>query len=299
MSNLASVRGDHHDSSVTGSPRIVALIDPKPLRRCFVLRFLESAADAPIIAGGDIDEILRMIAAQGELAKEEGGVREPLSRGESAAKVGVVIINLGGDSLTEMGAARSLVQAIATTFPEAALVAFSDVETRREIVAAMSLGVHGFIPTSMQERVVWPTIKLVQAGGQYAPMRSILQNDIEKGGAGSKPASKSRGEITEKAEAVGVSAYCDLGDFEIEDAGCEGASLSPREVEVLNHVSHGLQNKQIAYSLGMSESTVKVHVRNIMKKLAVTNRTQAAFRARTIAIQAQMDMEHKAAIAGA
>jgi DNA-binding CsgD family transcriptional regulator len=57
------------------------------------------------------------------------------------------------------------------------------------------------------------------------------------------------------------------------------SALTPREMEVLGRVSQGLQNKQIAYLLGMSESTVKVHVRNIMKKLDVRNRTQAAFRA--------------------
>jgi DNA-binding NarL/FixJ family response regulator len=40
----------------------------------------------------------------------------------------------------------------------------------------------------------------------------------------------------------------------------------------------GKPNKIIAYELGMSESTVKVHVRNIMQKMGATNRTQAAYK---------------------
>lgn len=52
--------------------------------------------------------------------------------------------------------------------------------------------------------------------------------------------------------------------------------LSPRELEVLGHVSRGLSNHQIADKLGISAETVKSHIRNIMKKLVVNDRTQAA-----------------------
>jgi DNA-binding NarL/FixJ family response regulator len=47
-----------------------------------------------------------------------------------------------------------------------------------------------------------------------------------------------------------------------------------RETEVLSHLQQGKANKTIAYELNMALSTVKVHVRNIMKKLSATNRTQ-------------------------
>jgi DNA-binding NarL/FixJ family response regulator len=52
--------------------------------------------------------------------------------------------------------------------------------------------------------------------------------------------------------------------------------LTAREFDVLKCLREGRQNKIIAFELGISESTVKVHLRNIMKKLRVTNRTQAA-----------------------
>jgi DNA-binding CsgD family transcriptional regulator len=51
-------------------------------------------------------------------------------------------------------------------------------------------------------------------------------------------------------------------------------SFSPRQLQVLERLNEGKQNKIIAYELGMAESTVKVHIRHIMKKLSARNRTQ-------------------------
>jgi DNA-binding NarL/FixJ family response regulator len=52
--------------------------------------------------------------------------------------------------------------------------------------------------------------------------------------------------------------------------------LTPRELSVIELLREGKPNKLIATALLMQESTVKVHVRNIMKKLHVSNRTHAA-----------------------
>lgn len=56
--------------------------------------------------------------------------------------------------------------------------------------------------------------------------------------------------------------------------------LTPREREVLERLDRGLPNKIIAYELGISCCTVKVHIRNILQKFKARNRTQAAFLAR-------------------
>jgi DNA-binding NarL/FixJ family response regulator len=53
-------------------------------------------------------------------------------------------------------------------------------------------------------------------------------------------------------------------------------TLTSRECDVLRILREGRQNKIIAFELGISESTVKVHLRNIMKKLHASNRTQVA-----------------------
>ena len=74
-----------------------------------------------------------------------------------------------------------------------------------------------------------------------------------------------------------------LSEFKDLDAGLEKkpikeekANLSPREEEVLHLVSQGATNKEIADSLFISENTVKTHLRNIMDKLHLANRSQAA-----------------------
>ena len=54
------------------------------------------------------------------------------------------------------------------------------------------------------------------------------------------------------------------------------ADLTPRELEVLRLIARGLQNKQIAAELHLSEKTVKTHVSAVLRKLDVTDRTQAA-----------------------
>ena len=70
--------------------------------------------------------------------------------------------------------------------------------------------------------------------------------------------------------------------------GGRGASalyqLTPRQSEVLEQLTLGLSNKEIARALGLLESTVKVHVKTILKKLAASNRTQAAMMARDMGL---------------
>jgi DNA-binding CsgD family transcriptional regulator len=55
-----------------------------------------------------------------------------------------------------------------------------------------------------------------------------------------------------------------------------GPHLSPRETTILEHLLGGLSNKCIANRLGITETTVKVHLRSAYRKIGVSNRTQAA-----------------------
>ena len=54
--------------------------------------------------------------------------------------------------------------------------------------------------------------------------------------------------------------------------------LSPREREVLGLVAEGMRNREIALALFISQSTAKVHVRNVIAKLGVRNRAEAVAR---------------------
>lgn len=60
--------------------------------------------------------------------------------------------------------------------------------------------------------------------------------------------------------------------------------LTPQQFRVLQMLGAGLLNKQIAYDLGVSEATIKAHVTAILRKLGVTNRTQAVLMAGKLAI---------------
>jgi len=60
------------------------------------------------------------------------------------------------------------------------------------------------------------------------------------------------------------------------DPGEHFVPLSPREMEILQFVTRGMSNKQIALELGISHQTVKNHMTAILKKLDVEDRTQAA-----------------------
>jgi DNA-binding NarL/FixJ family response regulator len=62
--------------------------------------------------------------------------------------------------------------------------------------------------------------------------------------------------------------YADLGDTY--------SPLSPREMEILQYVTQGMSNKEIAQLLSISHQTVKNHMTSILRKLAVDDRTQAA-----------------------
>jgi DNA-binding NarL/FixJ family response regulator len=53
------------------------------------------------------------------------------------------------------------------------------------------------------------------------------------------------------------------------------APLSPREVQILDNIAQGMTNKEVAYTLAISEQTVKNHMSSILRKLSVNDRTQA------------------------
>jgi DNA-binding NarL/FixJ family response regulator len=117
----------------------------------------------------------------------------------------------------------------------------ADCEETAEIMAAFECGARAYIPTSVTVEVMIEAIMLVTAGGTYCPT-CILQ-------------------------------HCG-GRTDPRLANAE--TLTPRETAVLKAVCLGLPNKVIADDLGISESTIKVHVHRIMKKLKVHNRTQVA-----------------------
>jgi two-component system nitrate/nitrite response regulator NarL len=89
-----------------------------------------------------------------------------------------------------------------------------------------------------------------------------------------------RGDSVVAEELVGTLAHLVRGD-----AGAEAAApqretplsdLTPRELEILDHIAEGLSNKMIARALDITDGTVKLHVKAILRKLGVRSRVEAA-----------------------
>ncbi len=139
-----------------------------------------------------------------------------------------------------------VVDRLKTGAPSVRFIIVSSREDPGSILKALEFGAGGYIPTSMKLRVVVEVLRLVQAGGVFVPAASFMTASNRQGAA-SRP----------QAVDIGV--------------------LSPRQVLVARALRKGTPNKLIAYELNMCESTVKVHVRQIMKKLKAKNRTQIAF----------------------
>ncbi len=74
---------------------------------------------------------------------------------------------------------------------------------------------------------------------------------------------------------------------EVDHKKIEQLGLSKREYEVLQEISNGLSNKEIAVKLFLSESTVKTHVSNLLIKLDAKRRTQAISKAKMLQILPQ------------
>lgn len=102
---------------------------------------------------------------------------------------------------------------------------------------AKALGASGYIPKSLPMEELGAALATALDGGTWFPEITVPANDDEK-----------------------------LARI---------ASLTPAQSRVLNGLSEGLLNKQIAYEMGISEATVKAHMTAILRKLGANNRTQA------------------------
>jgi DNA-binding NarL/FixJ family response regulator len=115
---------------------------------------------------------------------------------------------------------------------------------------ALRGGVNGFISTShTAAATLQSAIMFVLNGGVFVPPELFLEQHP------AATASYPRADITDP--------------------------LTKRQQEVFAKLKEGKPNKIIAFELGMSESTAKVHIRNIMHRLGATNRTQAVFLSRS------------------
>jgi DNA-binding NarL/FixJ family response regulator len=159
------------------------------------------------------------------------------SKEPSALAATVVIAVIdSGDELNV--AAVEFLENAAASVP---VIIVSDVDDLNHIVCTLKSGVRGYIPTSLPFNIAVEAVRLVKAGGTFVPASSFVHDRN-----GQQTALKT------------------------------GVLLTERQMKVVEEIRHGKANKQIAYELNMSEHTVKVHLRHIMRKLKAKNRTEVA-----------------------
>ena len=134
--------------------------------------------------------------------------------------------------------------------PALPVIVISSSEDPEDVRRALALGALGYVPKSAGSQTILSALRLVLSGEVYIPALMLF----------------SAAASVESAAPRGGPAAVD--------------QLTERQVEVLKLLADGLQNKEIAYALGLAEKTVKTHISAIFKTLNVINRTQAASHAR-------------------
>ncbi|MEZ2128488.1 MULTISPECIES: LuxR C-terminal-related transcriptional regulator [unclassified Sinorhizobium] len=125
--------------------------------------------------------------------------------------------------------------------------------------------IDGVLPLNLRLDVFMAAIELLMKGGEHFP--SALLRRLT-GQSSDQSLSSAPALLTNGSRSLGTPAG-NSGSF---------LALTTREVQILDLICKGTQNKIIADQLRLSENTVKVHVRNIYKKMNVRNRTEAASR---------------------
>jgi DNA-binding NarL/FixJ family response regulator len=208
----------------------VALIDPKPLTRRSIGDLLAKAfPECALVAASTCEELLEI---------DERRIGRP----------NLVVVYIRNVGLTSTYV-QSALELLRERLPEASTVVLSDRDDVDEVNRALTHGVRGYIPTSVECGVAVAALRLISAGGTFVPADALRST-------AAKPDDRPEGERQRRSD---------------------GLDLTPRELSVIDLLREGKPNKLIAARLDMQENTVKVHVRNILKKLNAANRTHAAF----------------------
>jgi len=184
-----------------------------------------------------------------ELLERRGITVEVLGDGESGIQRAietapdVVLLDLRMPQMTGLEVLRRLRQA-GQTMPVAMLTTSTD---ERDLIASLQGGAQGYLLKDMEPDELIQALKEILAGGTVVAkeLTGILARVVQGGGE----------------ERRAPPAFSDL---------------TPREREILCHLADGRSNKVIARVLGITDGTVKLHVKAILRKLAVHSRVEAA-----------------------
>lgn len=147
--------------------------------------------------------------------------------------------------------ATEIINKIKTLAPNTKIIAISSSEETRNIKKILSCGVKGYIPKRSDSNILSGALKLILDGGTYIPP-VMLDNGLDSNPYHTNPTLKK--------------------------------NLTNRQSQVLDLIAQGKSNKQIAYDMGVSEATVKLHINALLRSLKVNNRTQAVITAQKMGL---------------
>jgi two-component system nitrate/nitrite response regulator NarL len=148
------------------------------------------------------------------------------------------------------------------------LPGMSEVEVLRELRKSRRNLPVAMLTFSMQQDDL---IKALRAGANGYLLRSIEPEELI-----TSLQDMVAGNLVLAKEFSGILAKVLSGELDISGDRTTLAGLTPRELEILCHISEGKSNKVIAKELGISDGTVKLHVKSILRKLNVSSRVDAA-----------------------
>jgi len=151
------------------------------------------------------------------------------------------------------GGGLSVIQAIGSVSPNTRIIILTASTNETHLLTALRVGAKGYVHKGVSARELATIIRTVQAGQGYVP--PSLAAHLLTNGANSAAATPP-----------------------IPTPTLSG--LTEREHQILNLVADGLSNKQVASALHVTEKTIKNHMTDIMQKLQVRNRVEAALLAK-------------------
>jgi two-component system, NarL family, nitrate/nitrite response regulator NarL len=173
-----------------------------------------------------------------------------------------------------------LVRQITMSNPAVRVVILAASQVASDIVRALSAGACGFLRHDITGDQLLRSLELIATG------QSVIYPQFCLTASQAKPQG---GRVTDGANGGGESVVSASERLAGEDTSCESlpegglvrGGLSSRELAILRTLMEGASNKIIARRLVITEATVKVHMKAILRKLRLQNRTQAAIWART------------------
>ncbi len=163
----------------------------------------------------------------------------------------VILLDINLPGMNGLQIARSLKD----TLMDINIIMLTAYHDDQQVFHAIRAGASAYFPKDVSPRRLIEAIRLVHQGSYVVEDRILEKPQVGEW-------LLAQFEQAEGADAEGLGAVL--------------VPLSPREMEILQHIAQGRSNKEIAYELGISRQTVKNHMTSILRKLAVNDRTQAA-----------------------